>query len=1182
MNTPPSRAAAIAKGARWPARIRRSAILAGIAAGVLAAPAAQAQFYTATLLPDYNGSAPVVYGMNSSGTVVGQVYDEFPFVYSNGTLTTLANFGGNYGYAYAVNASGTVVGYSSNADNWEQAFSYAGGVMTNLFPSNMESRAYGINSSGVIVGGAANASGYVHAFSYSNGTLTDLGTLGGSESWATAINDSGTIVGYSDLPNTTQYHAFVYSNGTMTDIGTLGGQNSHATAINASGTVIGYAQFSDGSQHAFSYSAGVMSDLGNIGAQAINASGTIVGGGFYCGGVYVSLGAMVNVTVGFPSALSAAAINDSGMIAANAGMLDSYLLSPVAGMGVHFILGTPAQGTQGAPLAIKVAALGANNNLASSYSGTVRVTSSDAQAGLPANFAIANGVGSFSITFHSLGTQTVTVTDAGNVAITGTSAPIALPSGFLVGLPQTASMGTPVLFTVAVSSADGAIPSYSGTVHFTSSDPAAVLPADTTLSNGSKVLAVNFNTPGLQTVTATDTSIPALTGVSNQVSVSGAAAQFRIAMPAYLAKGLQTGMFVTVLDASENIVTNYTGTIHFTSSDPAAVLPPDGGLTVGNLTFPITFNTYGSQSVTATDTANPSVSGASNPVTVVGPAARLSVLAPASTGAGSPISVTVTAFDAVGDVAGTYEGFVHLTSSDPAAVLPPAGPLPTGVGSFTVTLNTVGAQTITAADDSNASISGASGPITVEAGPTITAQPAGEAVASGQGATFTVAASGSDTYQWTYNDAAITGATGPSYSISSVQPSNSGAYAVIVTGAGGSTTSAPAFLTVTGSGGPSISSQPQSLTIVSGQTVFLTVGASSGPGASVAPMTRADAATTYQWYLNGAELSDGGGVSGSQTATLGLAGGSAQAGSYSCLVENSTGSAASQPAVISIAYTSDPGRLINVSCRAQVGTGGGILITGFVVGGAGTAGSLPVLVRGSGPALAAFNVAGFLPDPQLGLYSTSSGSTLVASNTGWGGSAAISTAASQFGAFAWSNPSSHDCALLQSLPTGPYTANVSGQSDDTGVALTEVYDATPSGSYTSATPRLINVSARVSVGSGANILIAGFVVGGSSAKTVLIRASGPALAAFSVTGLLPDPELQLFDSSGKVIASNNGWGASQQISGIAGSVGAFSWGTAPTSDSALLVTLPPGPYTAQVSSASGDTGIALVEVYEVP
>jgi hypothetical protein len=99
---------------------------------------------------------------------------------------------------------------------------------------------------------------------------------------------------------------------------------------------------------------------------------------------------------------------------------------------------------------------------------------------------------------------------------------------------------------------------------------------------------------------------------------------------------------------------------------------------------------------------------------------------------------------------------------------------------------------------------------------------------------------------------------------------------------------------------------------------------------------------------------------------------------------------------------------------------------------------------------------------------------------------------------------------------------------------------------------------------------------------VLIRASGPALAAFSVTGLLPDPELQLFDSSGKVIASNNGWGASQQISGIAGSVGAFSWGTAPTSDSALLVTLPPDPYTAQVSSASGDRGIALVEVYEVP
>jgi hypothetical protein len=172
------------------------------------------------------------------------------------------------------------------------------------------------------------------------------------------------------------------------------------------------------------------------------------------------------------------------------------------------------------------------------------------------------------------------------------------------------------------------------------------------------------------------------------------------------------------------------------------------------------------------------------------------------------------------------------------------------------------------------------------------------------------------------------------------------------------------------------------------------------------------------------------------------------------------------------------------------------------------------------------------------------------------------------------------------LAPGPFTANVAGQSNDTGIALAEVYDATPSGTYVPSMPRLVNISARVQVGTGANVLIAGFVVGGSTSKTVLIRASGPALKQFSVTGTLPDPELQLYQSgtggSSTLIGTNMGWGGTSQIATEATSVGAFSWGTSATADSALLVTLPPGGYTAQVSGASGDTGISLVEVYEVP
>jgi hypothetical protein len=261
-----------------------------------------------------------------------------------------------------------------------------------------------------------------------------------------------------------------------------------------------------------------------------------------------------------------------------------------------------------------------------------------------------------------------------------------------------------------------------------------------------------------------------------------------------------------------------------------------------------------------------------------------------------------------------------------------------------------------------------------------------------------------------------------------------------------------------------------------------------------------------------------------------------------------------------------------------VGTGGNILIAGFASGGGGTAGTQPVLIRGSGPALVPFGVAGTLPDPQLQLYS---GTNLLATNDGWGGGSAITAAAAEVGAFAWANTASHDAAFLQTLAPGAYTAQVAGQSGDTGVALVEVYDATAAGAYTASSPRLINLSARVEVGTGGNILIAGFVIGGSTAKTVLIRASGPALVPFGVGGTLPDPQLQLFRGT-TLLGTNAGWVGGKEVAAEAAAVGAFAWSNPASLDSALLVTLAPGPYTAQVAGTSGDTGVALIEVYEVP
>jgi hypothetical protein len=224
-------------------------------------------------------------------------------------------------------------------------------------------------------------------------------------------------------------------------------------------------------------------------------------------------------------------------------------------------------------------------------------------------------------------------------------------------------------------------------------------------------------------------------------------------------------------------------------------------------------------------------------------------------------------------------------------------------------------------------------------------------------------------------------------------------------------------------------------------------------------------------------------------------------------------------------------------------------------------------------------VAGVLPDPQLELVSSDSNS-LVAANSGWGGSTLVSNTAAAVGAFPWADASSQDSALVETLPAGPYTAIVAGASGDSGVALAEIYDATPAEAYSRATPRLTNISVRAQVGQGANVQIAGFVIGGATSETVLIRASGPALTPFGVAGVLPDPQLQLNSSNG-VIASNTSWGGNAQIAAASAAVGAFSWGTSSTPDSAILITLPPGAYTAEVSGVSGDSGVALVEVYEV-
>jgi hypothetical protein len=268
-------------------------------------------------------------------------------------------------------------------------------------------------------------------------------------------------------------------------------------------------------------------------------------------------------------------------------------------------------------------------------------------------------------------------------------------------------------------------------------------------------------------------------------------------------------------------------------------------------------------------------------------------------------------------------------------------------------------------------------------------------------------------------------------------------------------------------------------------------------------------------------------------------------------------------------------RLANISTRGRTGLGDEVMIAGFILSGTGPR---QVLIRAVGPSLGGLGVNGALVQSHLELYR---GSTKIAEGDDWGqqpNANLIAAAAAQTGAFNLSN-SSHDAALLVTLDPGTYTAQVRGATGATGVALVEVYD-TGTAAPGSVAPKLANISTRGRVGTGDEILIAGIIVGGNTPKRLLIRAIGPTLESFGVAGVLADPMLTLLKGS-TPIGSNDDWGGDADLAEVFHSVGAFELPSG-SKDAALVVTLAPGVYTAQVRGKLDSTGVAIVEVYELP
>ncbi len=351
-----------------------------------------------------------------------------------------------------------------------------------------------------------------------------------------------------------------------------------------------------------------------------------------------------------------------------------------------------------------------------------------------------------------------------------------------------------------------------------------------------------------------------------------------------------------------------------------------------------------------------------------------------------------------------------------------------------------------------------------------------------------------------------------------------------------------------------IVSAPVAQQVVAGGSVAMSVTA-TGPGIN------------YQWRKDGVP------IPGATAAQFFLSrAAAADAGGYSVVVGNGAGAIISAMASLTVvpAEAGGAGRLVNLSVRTRAGTGAATLIVGLTVGGAG---ARPLLVRGIGPALASFGIGGFLGDPNLTIYR---GSQVISDNDNWGGAPALIAAFSAVGAFPLA-PASLDAAVMGSFSVGSYSVQVEGRGSASGVALAEIYEA-PGGSE-AAGARLINVSARAAVGTGADVLIAGFAIAGPSSRSVIIRAVGPTLAAFGVNGALEDPTLRIF-ANGVVIAANDNWNREPALTAAFSAVGAFPLSS--SRDAALLITLPPGSYSAQVAGVGETTGVALVEVYEVP
>ncbi len=272
------------------------------------------------------------------------------------------------------------------------------------------------------------------------------------------------------------------------------------------------------------------------------------------------------------------------------------------------IIASPNPTTAGGAVAFTVTAEDQFGEIASAFAQTVHFSSSDAMAVVPADATLTNGVGTFTAIFITAGSDTLTASGTGNPGVTGALAITVNPgpathfafSSFSTAVEAGNGL---VLALVARDSYNNIASTYKGTVHFTSSDPKAQLPANTTLTAGVGFFAAELKTAGNQTFTVTDTGN--LSATTQTIAVSAAAAtHFGVIAPPTAITGSPLAVTVTALDPYGNTVPTYASTVHFTSSDSAAALPPDSTFSGGSGVFSATLATSGNQTVAVSNNAS--------------------------------------------------------------------------------------------------------------------------------------------------------------------------------------------------------------------------------------------------------------------------------------------------------------------------------------------------------------------------------------------------------------------------------------------------------------------------------------------------------------------------------------------------------------------------------------------------